>query len=540
MRFCLWLLFLVVSAVDGRCQLGKAYKGRGIPSSTNLPNAKACQKTCSQNQYCQYFSYDLGDCYLLRESTGLETKATAVSGGKFCVLSQDLVPNVEDQESEEETSQRIHEMVAKIAKYVKENSKNVETVGLATHVKWSAEEGFLKEEGYDKVASILTSGSMLLSGPTNTGGFTWAASEGMMPTRTDLDWLLKHCTGETPISEEIPSEEMLPTGGDTPCNSLRACDTGKSYGAGTPWTNAEVKYCFDMNIASGAREATECAIAKIRQALPGIIFTNVGTSGNGACTTKPAIFVQSSDQGCWANVGMVPSFFGFGGSQKLNLQTPGCNDCGTATHEMLHSMGMAHEQSRPDRDQYIVINWQNIRSGMENQFHKDANADLHRPYDILSIMHYGSTAFTSNGGPTIQAKPQGYELYTTNPGEYRYFRMGQRMGMSERDISQLSDLYQCITPSQCGGVQRPDNGAGAGGGVNPNPNPIGPIGPTIPSTGTKFVIPGLNFEITSDQLPLLVAGAVGLCVLCTFLSCLCSCLGGGSSRPRYVRTQVRY
>lgn len=41
--------------------------------------------------------------------------------------------------------------------------------------------------------------------------------------------------------------------------------------------------------------------------------------------------------------------------------------------------------------------------------------------------------------------------------------------------------------------------AGAGGGVNPNPNPIGPIGPTIPSTGTKFVIPGLNFEITSDQ-----------------------------------------
>ena len=27
-----------------------------------------------------------------------------------------------------------------------------------------------------------------------------------------------------------------------------------------------------------------------------------------------------------------------------------------------------------------------------------------------------------------------------------------------RDISQLSDLYQCITPSQCGGVERPDDG----------------------------------------------------------------------------------
>ena len=40
----------------------------------------------------------------------------------------------------------------------------------------------------------------------------------------------------------IPPETTLEilAGGDTPCNSLRACDTGKSYGAGTPWTNAEV------------------------------------------------------------------------------------------------------------------------------------------------------------------------------------------------------------------------------------------------------------------------------------------------------------
>ena len=42
----------------------------------------------------------------------------------------------------------------------------------------------------------------------------------------------------------IPPETTLEilAGGDTPCNSLRACDTGKSYGAGTPWTNAEVTW----------------------------------------------------------------------------------------------------------------------------------------------------------------------------------------------------------------------------------------------------------------------------------------------------------
>lgn len=92
--------------------------------------------------------------------------------------------------------------------------------------------------------------------------------------------------------------------------------------------------------------------------------------------------------------------------RKLNLQTPGCNDCGTAIHEMLHSMGVAHEQSRPDRDEYITINWQNIRSGMESQFSKNSRADTHRPYDILSIMHYGPTSFTNNGNPTITVKPR--------------------------------------------------------------------------------------------------------------------------------------
>ena len=52
-----------------------------------------------------------------------------------------------------------------------------------------------------------------------------------------------------------------------------------------------------------------------------------------------------------------------GGKQRLSLGN-GCVYSGTIIHEFLHAVGFYHEQSRPDRDQYVRINLQNVRGGM--------------------------------------------------------------------------------------------------------------------------------------------------------------------------------
>jgi hypothetical protein len=64
------------------------------------------------------------------------------------------------------------------------------------------------------------------------------------------------------------------------------------------------------------------------------------------------------------------------GSQDLSLQNPGCLTENIAIHELLHAVGFAHEQTRPDRDQYVTINYNNIRSGTEGNFQRYLTTDV--------------------------------------------------------------------------------------------------------------------------------------------------------------------
>jgi hypothetical protein len=98
-----------------------------------------------------------------------------------------------------------------------------------------------------------------------------------------------------------------------------------------------------------------------------------------------------------------------GGKQEVG----GSVDCsvGTLLHELGHTVGLWHEQSRPDRDTYVNVLYQNIIKGSRFNFDQVLdNSQTFGPYDYSSVMHYIPFAFTRNGGPTIESKPPGIPL----------------------------------------------------------------------------------------------------------------------------------
>ena len=149
------------------------------------------------------------------------------------------------------------------------------------------------------------------------------------------------------------------------------------------------------------------------------------------------IYFQNSDRGCYSYVGRQ------GGGQVINLEQNSCETYGITLHEIAHAIGFWHEQSRPDRDDYVQINLSSIEYSSRTQYLKrnDFNIDYQgSAYDYGSIMHYTDTAFVKNscfGCKTIEV---------ANIAAYRAQgspRLGQRDDLSRSDIQQANRLYSC-------------------------------------------------------------------------------------------------
>jgi len=200
------------------------------------------------------------------------------------------------------------------------------------------------------------------------------------------------------------------------------------------WPKGEMAYVIDSSLSRDSR-----AMDAIRQ-------------GMEEWTSKTCIrFKKRTNERAYANFKLgsgCSSYVGrTGGRQDINLAR-GCWHRGIVAHEIGHALGFYHEQSRPDRDEFVTIMWDNIIERNKfnfNKYNRGTIDSLGTKYDYGSVMHYGGRAFSKNGRPTIVAKTSGVTL-------------GQRNGISAIDAQQMNLLYK----STCQG----GGGVGGGGGGN--------------------------------------------------------------------------
>lgn len=128
-----------------------------------------------------------------------------------------------------------------------------------------------------------------------------------------------------------------------------------------------------------------------------------------------------------------------GGEQKLFLNNNA--PFGTVVHELLHAVGIWHEQSRSDRNNFVKILEENVRGGTENNFQIEPGT-ISGGYDYCSIMHYSQMAFSKNGANTIQCLTNG--SITPCPS-----CLGQRNGLSQGDIRGIDQLYSSVSRFPC-------------------------------------------------------------------------------------------